>query len=224
LRRVLLVALAFAGGYLDALSYLGLSRVFTANMAGNTVLFGIAIAQRSGEAALRSSLALGGFLAGALLAAWIVWRDEGDGDAAVWPAAVTHALIAETLVLAAFALGWAITGASSTLATRVLIVLSALAMGAQSAAVHRLGVAGITTTYITGTLTDLIARLVSRRRERQQPPLGRPAALLMVWAVYLCGAVIAAAAFAGERSLALAVPPLLVAAVTLLAMSGGHSF
>lgn len=50
-RNGLLLALAFAAGYIDALSYLGLGRVFTANMTGSTVLLGIAIAQFDGEAA-----------------------------------------------------------------------------------------------------------------------------------------------------------------------------
>ena len=63
-----MLALAFAAGYIDAISYLGLSRVFTANMTGNTVLLGIALAQLDGDAAARSGLALAGFLAGAAAA------------------------------------------------------------------------------------------------------------------------------------------------------------
>ena len=42
----------------------------------------------------------------------------------------------------------------------LLIVLSAFAMGVQSAAVRRLGVPGIATTYITGTLTSLMVDLL----------------------------------------------------------------
>jgi uncharacterized membrane protein YoaK (UPF0700 family) len=41
-----------------------------------------------------------------------------------------------------------------------LIALSAFAMGIQSAAVRRLGVPGIATTYITGTLTSLMIDLL----------------------------------------------------------------
>ncbi len=40
LRNGLLLALAFAAGYIDALSYLGLGRVFTANMTGKSCLSG----------------------------------------------------------------------------------------------------------------------------------------------------------------------------------------
>jgi uncharacterized membrane protein YoaK (UPF0700 family) len=42
----------------------------------------------------------------------------------------------------------------------LLIILSAFAMGVQSAAVRRLGVPGIATTYITGTLTSLMVDLL----------------------------------------------------------------
>jgi uncharacterized membrane protein YoaK (UPF0700 family) len=42
----------------------------------------------------------------------------------------------------------------------LLIALSAFAMGIQSAAVRRLGVPGIATTYITGTLTSLMIDLL----------------------------------------------------------------
>jgi uncharacterized membrane protein YoaK (UPF0700 family) len=36
-----------AAGYVDAVSYLLLGRVFTANMTGNTVLLGLAIVRRN---------------------------------------------------------------------------------------------------------------------------------------------------------------------------------
>ena len=75
-RDSLLLALSFAAGYVDALSYLGLSRVFTANMTGNTVLLAIGLAQLDADAAVRSSVALAGFLGGAAAGAWIVERDR----------------------------------------------------------------------------------------------------------------------------------------------------
>ena len=39
-RDLLLLALTWAAGNIDAIGYLGLGRVFTANMTGNTVLLG----------------------------------------------------------------------------------------------------------------------------------------------------------------------------------------
>jgi uncharacterized membrane protein YoaK (UPF0700 family) len=40
-----LLALTWAAGSVDAISYLGLGHVFTAMMTGNTVLLGLALAQ-----------------------------------------------------------------------------------------------------------------------------------------------------------------------------------
>jgi len=188
--RILLLGLALAAGYVDAVSYLGLGRVFIANMTGNTVLLGMALAAGASENAVRSSIALGGFCAGALAGARIT---------------VSRALFAEAVILAVFASGWTLSNAASDTAARVLIGLSAFAMGMQSAAVTRLEVAGVTTTYITGTLTHLAGALA--RGVPKQPVL-----LAAVWAVYLGGAALGAWALHVERSLALAFPAALVAA------------
>jgi uncharacterized membrane protein YoaK (UPF0700 family) len=215
-RNGLLLALAFAAGYIDALSYLSLGRVFTANMTGNTVLLGMALAQLNGEAAVRSGLALGGFLAGAALAAWLVERDHSPHH---WPPAVTHALMLEGVILAVFAMGRPLaSGALSAEAvTAMLIVLSALAMGVQSAAVHRLEVTGITTTYITGTLTNLVARLMGRERRKDGSGAHRRALLAAVWGTYLAGAAVGTGALSQCQVLALVVPPVLILVVGAIA-------
>ena len=215
-RNTLLLALAFAAGYIDAISYLGLSRVFTANMTGNTVLLGIALAQLDGDAAARSSLALAGFLAGAAAGAWIVERDHSHG---LWPRAVTLALALEWLILLVFAGGWQLASDALPAATptAVLIVLSALAMGVQSAAVHRLEVTGIATTYITGTLTNLVGRLMGRSHRKRRPVFRHSALLAVVWIVYLGGAAAAAADLQLAPVLALALPVVLIMVVIVVA-------
>ncbi|MGI8882318.1 MAG: DUF1275 family protein [Jatrophihabitans sp.] len=68
---VLLVLTAGAAST-DSLSYLGLGRVFPANMTGNTVLLAIDTATGGGQSALRSLLALAGFVFGAAVAALVV--------------------------------------------------------------------------------------------------------------------------------------------------------
>ena len=62
--RVLLV-LTFTTGLVDAVSYLGLGRVFTANMTGNVVLLGFGIAGSRGLPVLAPLISLGAFLVGA---------------------------------------------------------------------------------------------------------------------------------------------------------------
>ena len=53
-RDLMLLALTWAAGSVDAISFLALGRVFTANMTGNTVLLGLHLAQEQGAGALRA--------------------------------------------------------------------------------------------------------------------------------------------------------------------------
>lgn len=209
MRKVLLLALGFAAGYSDALSFMGLGRVFTANMTGNTVLLGVALARGGGPEAVHGAAALAGFLAGAALAAAMVERDPSG---LAWPRSVTRALAVEVLLLATLAFAWTRAPATASIA------LSALAMGVQSAAVHRLGVSGLSTTYITGTLTHLVARLMGRRPGGRLPVIERPALLAGVWLVYVAAAAAGAAALAADARLAVAVPPAVVACVVAMAV------
>ena len=151
----MLLVLTWAAGNIDAISYFGLGHVFTAMMTGNTVLLGLALAQGEVLAALRSILALVGFSVGVFVGALIVERESQPQD---WPAVVTNAIGLEAVILGIFAGTSFITGGAGV--TYFLIFLFATAMGIQSAAVRRLGVPGIATTYITGTLTSLMVDLL----------------------------------------------------------------
>ena len=224
-RNTLLLLLACAGGAVDAVSYMELGRVFTANMTGNTVLLGLALVQAESQAAVRSAVALAGFLVGGALAAWIVERRQLEG---MWPPTVTAALTLEWIILVVFAAGWQYANAAppTPAVGAALIVLSALAMGVQSTAARRLDVSGIATTYITGTLTSLITGLVDRvggiiaRQNPAQPPLPRRGTGLLaaVWIVYLGGAVVAAAATVVDRALAVVFPIAVVTIVIITAV------
>jgi hypothetical protein len=106
-RNILLLLLACTAGGVDAVSYLQLGHVFTANMIGNTVLLGLALSQIEPQAIFRSGLALAGFLAGVALGAWITHRGRSDG---VWPPSATVALVLEWDLLVAWTVGWYFTG------------------------------------------------------------------------------------------------------------------
>ncbi len=64
---VLLVVLTITTGLIDAISVLGLGRVFTANMTGNIVFLGFALAGVPGFSPSRSLIGLAAFLAGAVV-------------------------------------------------------------------------------------------------------------------------------------------------------------
>ncbi len=154
----MVLMLTWAAGSVDAISYLGLGHVFTANMTGNMVLLGLSIGQGQGLAALRSLVALAGFGFGAAIGALVVERGPKHGD---WPRGVTGAIFVEGLVLGLFTITWHFPGpARSNGLVYALIALSAVAMGIQSAAIRHLNVPGVATTYITGTLTSFVAGIV----------------------------------------------------------------
>lgn len=158
----MLLLLTWAAGSMDAIGYLGLGQVFTAMMTGNTVLLALAIGEGALLNAWRPALALAAFVAGAFAGAVIA--DRGDRTQA-WPRSVTAALATEAGVLALFTTLWAVAGfAGGQRISHVLIVLASLAMGMQAAAARRLGVPGVGTTYITGTLTSLVGDVVAWTR------------------------------------------------------------
>ena len=68
----------------------------------------------------------------------------------------------ELTLLAGFGVGWEVSGASPAgWAQFGLLATLAAAMGMQSAAVNDMGLAQVSTTFLTGTLTGLVSSLVS---------------------------------------------------------------
>jgi uncharacterized membrane protein YoaK (UPF0700 family) len=158
--RTTVLLFTCAAGSVDAITYLA-AHVFTANMTGNAVLLGIAVGQGKGPAATSSFIALIAFACGVILGAMVV----GDGDPASARAQVRRAVWIETVILAFFAIAaLAPLPLSSRSIVLLLIISSGIAMGMQSAAVRRLKLPGIATTYITGTLTSLLSGLVHHQR------------------------------------------------------------
>ena len=176
LRDWLLIVLAALAGYADSVAYITLGRVFVANMTGSTVLLGLNLAQGHTFFALRACIALAGFLAGVTIGSAVVNRRVG-GE--VWPRSVTMALLVEGGVLLIFSLVYLALGSGQDSGpVYPLICLVACAMGIQSVAVRALGVADITTTYITGTWVGMLAGLTRRvrseieaRNDHRPPPL-----------------------------------------------------
>jgi uncharacterized membrane protein YoaK (UPF0700 family) len=97
-----------------------------------------------------------------LIGAPIATRRASSGE--TWPLSVTVTLVAEFCVLAGFSAGWELTGGSPGSTAELLLIASlSVAMGIQSAAVRELG--GMSTTYLTGTLTAVISELATRDRK-----------------------------------------------------------
>ena len=147
----ILVALTFVTGVVDAVSYLKLGHVFVANMTGNVVFIGFALAGARGLSASASLAALGSFLLGALVGGRLgALSPRHRGRMLRAAAAGQCALFALALVVAVAASEPLTSGARYAL----LVPLGA-GMGIQNAAAQRLAVPELTTTVLTRTLTGL---------------------------------------------------------------------
>ncbi|GHB84890.1 membrane protein [Streptomyces cirratus] len=142
----LLIVLTFVSGVVDAVSYLGLGHVFVANMTGNVVFLGFALAGDRSLSAPDSLLALGAFLAGAAAA--------GRLRRATGAARMFAPLVGVQTLLVGGALALSAAGGGPPAG---MIALLALGMGLQNAVVHRLSVPDLTTTVVTRALTGLAA-------------------------------------------------------------------
>lgn len=152
---VFLVVLTITTGLIDAVSVLGLGRVFTANMTGNIVFLGFAVAGVPGFSASRSLAALAAFLAGAFVGGRFALRLEASRRR--WLFIV--ALVESSLLFAAALLARGYDGEALAPVNQLyaMIALTALVMGVRNATVRRLAVPDLTTTVLTLTLTGLAA-------------------------------------------------------------------
>jgi uncharacterized membrane protein YoaK (UPF0700 family) len=171
-RDGLLMLLTLTTGAADASCFLHLGNVFSSVITGNLILLGVAAATQSASLAIHGGTALAGYSVGVLIGAPVATRRSSRGD--TWPLSVTITLAAEFCVLAGFSAGWELAGGHpGSTAQLLLIAALAVAMGIQSAAVRELG--GMSTTYLTGTLTAVITELVTRDR---RPGLARSIGVL----------------------------------------------
>jgi uncharacterized membrane protein YoaK (UPF0700 family) len=155
-----MLVLTVLTGVVDAVSILSLGRVFVANMTGNVVFIGFALAGAGGFSLSASLSALAGFLVGAALGGLVVDRLGGHRGRLV---AVVSAgeLVMVVLALLVVAAAGDDLGTGERIAVAALL---ALAMGAQNAAVRELKVFDLTTTVLTMTLTGVAADIRERDR------------------------------------------------------------
>ncbi|MEV0173244.1 YoaK family protein [Streptomyces sp. NPDC050803] len=199
----LLLILTVVTGLVDAVSYLELGHVFVANMTGNVVFLGFALAGDESLSALASVVAMGSFLVGALAGGRLGTRFAADRGQLLGSAtAVQTVLVAVTVVAAAVSDGRVTPGVQYT-----LIVLLGLAMGLQNAVARRLGVPDLTTTVLTLTLTGLAADSTPAGGEAPRP--GRR--VLSVLAMFLGALVGALLVLHGHLVLALGLTAVLLA-------------
>jgi uncharacterized membrane protein YoaK (UPF0700 family) len=147
-----LAVLTVVSGVVDAVSYLGLGHVFTANMTGNVVLIGFALAGAPGFSIAASATSLVAFLAGAVTGGRIGLRVHQKRSLLVTAVSLEAGFTVVAAVIA---------GSVAVLSTGwpryTVIAVLGFAMGIRNSVVRGMGVADMTTTVLTMTLTGFAA-------------------------------------------------------------------
>ena len=163
----LLLVLTVVTGVVDAVSYLKFGHVFVANMTGNVVFLGFALAGAGSLSIAASLVALAAFLVGAAAGGRLGLRLGTRRERLLTIAiGIEAGFVAATLAVAA------INGDQiSDSARYAMIVLLAFTLGLQNAVARRLAIPDLTTSVLTLTLTGLAAD--SQLAGGDNPRLGR---------------------------------------------------
>ena len=150
---VVLLAMTAATGIVDAVSFLGLGHVFTANMTGNIVLLGFRLGGASGISLSRSVIALFCFMLGAAAGGRMGRRLNPRQSR------IRGLLVEAALLFVAAGISFKAGGPNDTNAAMLdgVVASTAMAMGLRNAVVRKLGVADLTTTVLTLTIAGLAA-------------------------------------------------------------------
>ncbi|KAB7648557.1 YoaK family protein [Polymorphobacter fuscus] len=187
-RVPLLLLLSGTTGLVDAVSVLGLGKVFTANMTGNIVFLGFAVAQTPGFVIAPYLVALATFFLGAL-AAGAAGRRLVGGSVRRW--LMTAAFIEAILLWAAAATATRFDpqAMAPDWALYLIIALTAVGMGYRNATIRQLKVPDLTTTVLTLTIAGVAAD--SRLAGGGAPNLSRRlGSVLAIFAGAAIGAVL----------------------------------
>ncbi|MBO1755510.1 YoaK family protein [Allobranchiibius sp. CTAmp26] len=168
-RHALVVGLTFVTGAADAMGFLMLGGAFSSVMTGNMVLLGLSIGDQRPALAVTSGTAIISYVVGVILGARVAGAAKPEDK--VWPSSVTCALCLELSIVGVFLIMWEATlGDRSNDVKLVMLGVAATALGIQGSAVQRFGVPGLSSTYLTGTLTTVIGSLAARRPVRSVLP------------------------------------------------------
>ena len=204
---VLAIALTAVAGYVDAVGYLVLAHVFTANMSGNTIAVGRAIVDGDWSTLVRRGSVIPLFVAGALISRIAIDAARRRSVRSV----EAFLFLGEATLLAIF---WIAGTAGAPFLT--LVAVAGAAMGIQNATITKFGALNVRTTHVTGTLAEFAEKfaevLVGAGRKNGREAID----LLALWFAYLLFAAFGVAAQMRWGLASLAVPIALVVFVSIV--------
>lgn len=182
--------MAALAGCIDAIAFVGVGSVFAGNMTGNAILLGAATLPSSDIGLQRPATSLVFFAVAVLGAAWTLRHGAAATDGGTErPGRIRVLWGIEVALLACAALTWLITAANPATPIRLLVIaLLSAGLGVQSAHVTNFAPSGVSTTYVTGTLT--VALMHGQKRGWRA---GVQAIRSGVIVAIICGAAIGAA-------------------------------
>jgi uncharacterized membrane protein YoaK (UPF0700 family) len=206
-----LLGMTAVTGLVDAVCFLSLGSVFTANMTGNILILAFATARVSGLSVTRASTALLAFVIGAIFGGRIMSRASDDSRIRF----AIRGFLLEVICLFAASLcsiGYKSDVLEHSLQPFVLITLTGLAMGTRNAAVRKLAIPDLTTTVLTLTVTGIAAD--SSLAKGNNPRLARRVgALLAIFFGAALGAVVIRYSISAALALATAISAMCSAAL-----------
>jgi uncharacterized membrane protein YoaK (UPF0700 family) len=148
------LCLTSIGGFVDAVGYIALFQIFTANMSGNSIHLGMYLADRDWWGFLRPACAVAAYVSAMVLTRVAVQVAGRNGIRSI--ASLT--LTAEAVLLLLFARATPAMHAGRIVDLHspgyfALVALLAFAMGIQTATLTQIGTLTVYTTFVTGTLT-----------------------------------------------------------------------
>ncbi len=172
----LLLALTVLAGVVDATSILRLGDVFVATMTGNLVFIGLAAAGAKGFSVGTSALAVGGFVIGVLIGGRACEAARSHRGRALRNVLVVKLWLAGGVTVIAV-----LTGPRFPSGARdAMVVMLAMSMGAQLAAIRFLKVPDLLTVVLTMTITGVITE---RKRGWHDPAMVRRGLSLVAFTV-----------------------------------------
>lgn len=202
-----MLALTFSTGVIDAVGYLGLDRVFTANMTGNVVILGMALVGADGLPTIGPAVALLGFAVGAAFAGRLL-RNLAAG----WTSRTTVAFACVGATLAVMSIATLLNPSPGEPVLAVITGALAIAMGLQAGAARHLAVKDVTTVVVTSTLTGLAADSIFGARSAGHPWARRLGAIALIGA----GAAVGALTLQVGLWFGIAVPALITVVVAIV--------
>ncbi|HLW45473.1 MAG TPA: YoaK family protein [Acidimicrobiales bacterium] len=220
--------LAASGGFVDAVGYVALFRLFTAHQSGNSDGLGVAIAIGKWATAWQRFSPIGAFVVGVLLGTIIVEQIRRVRPRWSGPAVAVAELFGLAVALGVgttAAVGGKIAPADTSSYAAAATALGA-AMGFQNVLLRRVGSDRTPTTFVTGILTAaaelLVVGLHQRGTEERRATLRRSGFLGSLWLVYLLGAIAGGGAETAWGFAALAAPMAVVAGVVVWQVRAGY--